>query len=133
MVKHNNVVCNIHRPKHDEDYKRIKVNFAQPAKKLARRQARKAKNNQAALRPLVRCVTRRYNTKLRVGRGFSLEEVKAAGLSVKAAKEAGVAVDHRRACRSEEAKARNVARLQAFLKSNELPVVEKNVAKVVSL
>ena len=37
-----------------------------------------------------------YNVKQRAGRGFTLEEVKAAGLSKKFARTIGIAVDHRR-------------------------------------
>ena len=56
---------------------------AQPAKKKSRRLARKAKAAAIAprpaagsLKPAVRCPTIRYNTKVRAGRGFSLDELK---------------------------------------------------------
>ena len=55
----------------------------QPAKKKSRRLARKAKAAKIAprpaaglLKPAVRCPTIRYNTKVRAGRGFSLDELK---------------------------------------------------------
>jgi hypothetical protein len=55
----------------------------QPAKKKARRLARKAKAAKIAprpaaglLKPAVRCPTIRYNTKVKAGRGFSLDELK---------------------------------------------------------
>ena len=37
-----------------------------------------------------------YNLKKRAGRGFTLEEIKAAGLSKSFARSVGIAVDHRR-------------------------------------
>lgn len=56
--------------------------FDQPGKKKSRRTARLAKAKKCAprpvdlLRPAVRCPTVKYNTKLRMGRGFTLEEIK---------------------------------------------------------
>ena len=55
-----------------------------------------------ALRPVVRPPTQRYNFKTRLGRGFTLEELKAAGIPKKLAPTIGIAVDHRRRNRSEE-------------------------------
>lgn len=52
--------------------------------------------------------------KLREGRGFSIEEVKAAGIRKKEALSIGVAVDHRARSRSEERFNRNVDRLKAY-------------------
>ena len=55
----------------------------------SRRLARAAKAAAVAprpvdkLRPVVRCPTIRYNRKVRVGRGFTLEELSAAGISRK--------------------------------------------------
>ena len=66
------------------------------------------------LRPAVRCPSIRYNMKLREGRGFSIEEVKAAGIRKKEALSIGVAVDHRARSRSEERFNRNVDRLKAY-------------------
>jgi len=54
------------------------------------------------LRPIVHCPTIRYNSKLRLGRGFTLEELKAAGFSKYEAKSLGIAVDYRRTNRSVE-------------------------------
>lgn len=48
------------------------------------------------LRPTVKACTRRYASKIRFGRGFSLAEVRAAGLSPSFARSVGIAVDHRR-------------------------------------
>jgi large subunit ribosomal protein L13e len=98
---------NAHFHKHWQ--RRIKTWFNQPARKQRRRQARAAKATKVAprpagglLRPVVRCPTIRYNTKVRLGRGFTLEELKAAGLTKYEAKSLGIAVDFRRVNRSVE-------------------------------
>merc|ERR1711872_141290 len=65
----------------------VKTWFNQPARKIRRRQARVAKAARIAPRPLgklqpvVHCPTYKYNVKVRAGKGFTLEELKAAGLS----------------------------------------------------
>merc|ERR1712154_33948 len=46
--------------------------------------------------PVVRCPTFKYNSKLRLGRGFTLDELKAAGVSKKSARTVGISVDFRR-------------------------------------
>jgi len=66
------------------------------------------------LRPVVSSCTRRYAGKVRYGRGFTLAEVKAAGLSAGFARTVGIAVDHRRTSTSEEQLQLNVARLNAY-------------------
>lgn len=66
------------------------------------------------LRPAVHCTTIKYNSKLRLGRGFSLEELKAAGISAKFAPTIGIAVDGRRFNKSVESLTRNVARLTEY-------------------
>ncbi|KAJ2890777.1 60S ribosomal protein L13 [Coemansia aciculifera] len=99
---------------------RVRTWFNQPGRKLRRRRARVAKAAQIAprptelLRPAVRCPTVKYNRKVRVGRGFTFEELKAAGISAKYAATVGIAVDHRRRNRSEESLALNVQRLKAY-------------------
>merc|ERR1711974_478367 len=55
-----------------------------------------------------------YNLKRRAGRGFTLEEVKAAGLSKKFARTIGIAVDHRRRNKSVESLQLNTQRLKEF-------------------
>jgi len=54
------------------------------------------------LRPVVHSQTQRYNTKIRAGRGFTLDELKAAKIPVKYAPTIGICVDHRRKNRSVE-------------------------------
>jgi len=66
------------------------------------------------LRPVVQCCTKRYSSKARIGRGFTLEELKAAGLNKRIARGLGVSVDHRRNDRNKETFSRNVDRIKAF-------------------
>ena len=65
--------------------------------------------------------------KIREGRGFTLEELKAAGIRKKEALSIGIAVDHRARDRSEEKLNRNVERLQAY--KARLVVFPKNAKK----
>ncbi|CAM9501891.1 unnamed protein product, partial [Discosporangium mesarthrocarpum] len=55
-----------------------------------------------------------YNSKVRLGRGFSLEELKEAGVSKKVALTVGIAVDPRRTNKSEESFTANVQRLKEY-------------------
>ncbi|EPS71909.1 hypothetical protein M569_02849 [Genlisea aurea] len=119
MVKHNNVVPNSHFRKHWQDY--VKTWFNQPARKTRRRIARQKKAvkifprpTAGPLRPVVHCQTRKYNMKVRAGKGFSLEELKAAGIPKKLAPTIGIAVDHRRKNRSLEGLQANVQRLKTY-------------------
>lgn len=66
------------------------------------------------LRPVVHACTQKYASKSKLGRGFTLEEVKAAGLTAAFARSVGIAVDHRRRNKSAESKALNVARLTNY-------------------
>lgn len=92
----------------------------QPGKKKSRRTARVEKAAKVAprpvdkLRPVVRCPTIKYNRRVRAGRGFSLQELKAAGISRKLAPTIGIAVDPRRQNLSQESIDANVARLKEF-------------------
>ncbi|SCW00925.1 LAFE_0D01178g1_1 [Lachancea fermentati] len=99
---------------------RVRVHFDQAGKKVSRRQARAAKAARVApkpldlLRPVVRAPTVKYNRKVRAGRGFSLAEVKAAGLTPAYARTVGIAVDHRRQNRNTEIFELNVQRLKEY-------------------
>ncbi|KAI1827307.1 putative 60S ribosomal protein L13 [Xylaria intraflava] len=114
-IKHNN---QIHFRK--DWQRRVRCHFDQPTKKIARRKARAAKAAALAprpvdkLRPVVRCPTIQYNRRLRAGRGFSLAELKEAGIPRLVAPTVGIAVDFRRQNASEESLALNVARLKAY-------------------
>lgn len=100
--------------------RRVRTWFDQPGRKLRRRNARKAKAASLGVRPLsllrpaVRGQTVRYNRKIREGRGFTLAELKEAGVGKKEARSVGIVVDHRRRNLSEEGKKLNVERLQAY-------------------
>lgn len=53
--------------------------------------------------------------KVRQGKGFTFEELRASGISPKVARSIGIAVDHRRRNRSAESLSLNVNRLQTYL------------------
>ncbi|KAJ6810862.1 60S ribosomal protein L13-1-like isoform X1 [Iris pallida] len=119
MVKHNNVIPNGHFKKHWQDY--VKTWFDQPARKTRRRIARQKKAMKifprptaGPLRPVVQCQTLKYNMKKRAGRGFTLEELKMAGIPKKWAPTVGISVDHRRKNRSLEGLQANVQRLKEY-------------------
>jgi len=115
---HNNVLHGNHFRK--DWQRRVRTWFDQPGRKLRRRQARKSKVAALGVRPLnllrpaVRGQTIRYNTKIREGRGFTLAELKEAGIGKKDARGVGIVVDHRRRNLSEEGKKLNVERLKAY-------------------
>ncbi|CAL1695626.1 unnamed protein product [Somion occarium] len=115
---HNNV---LHQNHFRKDWQlRVRTWFDQPGRKLRRRQARKTKAAQLGVRPLtllrpaVHAQTVRYNRKVREGRGFTLAELKEAGIGKKEARGVGIVVDHRRRNLSEEGKAVNVERLKVY-------------------
>ncbi|KAI9284321.1 50S ribosomal protein L13e [Umbelopsis sp. AD052] len=119
VLKHNNQLPNQHFRK--DWQRRVKTWFDQPGRKKSRRIARIQKAASIAprpvdglLRPAVRCPTIKYNTKLRAGRGFTLEELKEAGVSRKLALTIGISVDHRRRNKSQESLELNVQRLKAY-------------------
>lgn len=127
MVKHNNQVPNIHCHKKYLSSSRgplkVRINLNQATRKKARRLARAKKAAAIAprplqfLRPVVHCPTQRYSAKQRLGRGFTLEEIKAVGMSARFARSVGIAVDHRRTNHCQESLERNVARLQEYKKN----------------
>lgn len=119
-MKHNN---QIHQVRKFRKYwqKYVKTWHNQPARKKSRRNARAQKAAAVAprpvagaVRPVVHAPTVKYNSKVRVGRGFSLAEIKAAGFGKLQAKSLGIAVDHRRRNRSQEGLDANVARLREY-------------------
>ncbi|KAK4336798.1 hypothetical protein RND71_043577 [Anisodus tanguticus] len=104
-----------------KDWQRyIRCWFDQPMRKKRRVRARLQKASRVyprpveSLRPVVRCPTARYNTKTRLGRGFTLDELKAAGIHRLQARTIGISVDHRRKNRSVEAFQQNVQRLNTY-------------------
>jgi len=119
MVKHNNQVPNQHF--HKDWARRVKTWFDQPARKKRRRQARLTKAKLiaprpvgGALRPVVHAPTNRYNRKVRLGRGFTLEELKEAGINRHTAPGIGISIDHRRRNKSVNSLQENVLRLKSY-------------------
>merc|ERR1712066_859924 len=66
------------------------------------------------LRPVVHPPTQRYNMKLRLGKGFTLDELREAKIPVKLAPTIGIAVDHRRRNKCAESLKVNVDRLKMY-------------------
>jgi len=104
-----------------KDWQRfVKTWFDQPMRKKRRHQTRVQKAARVAprptqqLRPVVNCPSVKYNSKRRLGRGFTLEELKAAGIARLEAPTIGIAVDHRRGNKSVESLQRNVQRLKEY-------------------
>ncbi|KAM7330191.1 hypothetical protein ACRRTK_011804 [Alexandromys fortis] len=64
--------------------------------------------------PIVRCPTVRYHTKVPAGRGFSLEELRVAGIHKKVAHTIGISVDPRRQNKSTESLQANVQRQKEY-------------------
>merc|ERR1712151_1315784 len=79
------------------------------------------------LRPVVHPPTQRYNMKLRLGKGFTLEELREAKISPKLAPTIGISVDHRRKNRSVEGLQENVKRLLAY--KSKLVIFPKKAGK----
>merc|ERR1711865_1014901 len=97
----------------------IKPWHAQAARKKRRGDKRKAakiapRPSAGLLRPVVHPPTQRYNMKLRLGRGFTLAELKEAKIAPKLARTIGITVDHRRRNRSTESLQENVSRLKLY-------------------
>ncbi|RWS28822.1 hypothetical protein B4U80_00711, partial [Leptotrombidium deliense] len=128
----NNVLPNQHFHKDWQRY--IKTWFNQPMKKKRRYRLRVEKAARIAprpasglLRPVVHCPTVKYNMKIRLGRGFTLEELKTAGINRKEARTIGISVDHRRVNKSVESLQRNVQRLKEY--KSRLILFPKNSKK----
>jgi len=117
-IKHNQQIPHNHFRK--DWQRRVRVHFDQPGRKLRRRNARLSKAAAVAprpvdkLRPIVRCPTIKYNRRVRAGRGFTLAELKEAGIPRKLAPTIGISVDARRQNLSMESLATNVERLKAY-------------------
>ncbi|XP_075824034.1 large ribosomal subunit protein eL13-like isoform X2 [Microtus pennsylvanicus] len=73
---------------HKDWQQRVDTWFNQPAHKIRRRKAWQMKARLIApacgpIRPIVRCPRVRYHNKVRAGQGFSLEELRVAGIHKK--------------------------------------------------
>jgi len=131
-MKHNNQLANGHFRK--EWQKRVMTWLDQAGRKRSRRSARIVKAKLVAprptdkLRPAVHCQTIKHNTRLRAGRGFTAEEVKAAGLTVSYARSIGISVDIRRRNKCEESLELNKQRILAYV--SRLVIFPKKTAAV---
>jgi len=122
MAKGNNVLHSAHLRKHwnKDHYTGVRCFFNKKAHKKIRLQRRADKAAAVAprplgkLRPLVLGQTRRYASKVRIGRGFTLAELKEAGLTGAFAQTVGIAVDHRRHNKNADTMAQNVKRLNDY-------------------
>merc|ERR1719388_90278 len=99
----------------------MKTWFNQAGRKKRRAENRKKKAAKLAprpaaglLRPVVHPPTQRYNMKLRLGKGFTLDELREAKIPVKLAPTIGISVDHRRRNRCTESLQANVDRLKLY-------------------
>jgi large subunit ribosomal protein L13e len=136
MVKHNNQVPNLHfHKKYCESSRgplKVKLALNQASRKKSRRIKRAAKAAKLApaplekLRPVVHCPTQKYNSKTRLGRGFTMEELKVAGLHPSYAQTVGIAIDWRRRNKSEESLNLNVERLKTYI--SKLVILKKGEA-----
>ncbi len=81
-----------------------------------------------SLRPVVRGQTQRYNRKIKLGRGFTLQEIREAKLGVAFCRSIGVSVDHRRKNRSVEGLELNKNRLLAY--ANKLALFPKHAGQM---
>merc|ERR1712216_194793 len=127
-MKHNNQIHSVRKfRKYWQRY--VKTWFNQPARKKSRRDARHKKAAAIAPRPVAGCVrplvhppTVKYNSKTRIGRGFSVAEIKGAKLSKLEAKSLGISVDYRRRNKSVEGKQLNEQRLREYSEMKEANV-----------
>lgn len=126
MPKGNNAIPKIHNHKHNNDNSAQRGcittrHLGQPKRAQTRRRLRIVKAKKIFprplrnLRPVVACPTVRYNFRKRLGSGFSLEEIKAAGISPRFARTVGVNVDGRRKNPSQEGLNANTQRLKTYL------------------
>eukprot|EP01115_Flamella_aegyptia_P003010 TRINITY_DN1469_c0_g1_i1.p1 TRINITY_DN1469_c0_g1~~TRINITY_DN1469_c0_g1_i1.p1 ORF type:complete len:210 (+),score=92.36 TRINITY_DN1469_c0_g1_i1:49-678(+) len=133
MPKSNKVIADNHFRK--DWQRRVKTWFNQPARHERRRKNRAQKAVRVfprpvagSLRPLVHAPTPKYNMKVRLGRGFTLEELKEAGVNPTFAKTIGIAVDYRRRNKSDKSLKTNVQRLKEY--KSKLVLFPRNNKKV---
>lgn len=115
----NGMVPNGHFHKDWQRY--VRTWFDQPMRKKRRAKRRLLKAKKVAprpaaglLRPVITCPSIKYNSRVRAGRGFTLEELKKAGINKREAPTIGIAVDFRRRSMSAEALQRNAQRLTEY-------------------
>ena len=101
---------------------KVKTWYNQPGRKKRRRRLRLRKaaltapNPTHKLRPIVRGQTNKYNTKIKLGRGFTEKELKEAGIrGLSYARSLGIAVDLRRKDTSKETLDLNAGRIKEYI------------------
>ena len=101
---------------------KVKTWYNQPGRKKRRRRLRlrkaalSAPNHTHKLRPIVRGQTNKYNTKIKLGRGFTEKELKEAGIrGLSYARSLGIAVDLRRKDTSKETLDLNAGRIKEYI------------------
>nr|XP_034353341.1 60S ribosomal protein L13-like [Arvicanthis niloticus] len=106
---------------HKDWQQRVDTWFNQLASKIRRLKALQEKALGMApcpasgpIRPIVRCPTVSYHTKVRAGGGFSLEELRVAGIHKKMARTIGISADPRRRNKSTESLQATVQRLKEY-------------------
>lgn len=140
MPKGNNAIPKVHQRKHWTPGSSQKGNYKtfldQPKKAQTRRRLRIQKAKKAfprplkQLKPVVACPTVRYNMRKRLGAGFTIEEIRASGITPRYAATIGITVDNRRKNISEESLKTNTERLKSYLSKLVLfPRSSKIVAK----
>ncbi|KAI3382762.1 hypothetical protein SNEBB_009465 [Seison nebaliae] len=125
--KGNNIIPNGHFHK---DWQRfVKTWFNQPARKKRRHDKRVEKVKRMnpcpvnKMKPAVHCPSQRYNSRQRLGRGFTMDELKAVGLHWRYAQTIGISVDLRRRNKSMESFEKNKERLTEYM--NRVTVLPK--------
>ena len=120
MVRHNNMIHNVHLKFDWAD--KVKTWYNQPGRKKRRRRLRARKaalnapNPTHKLRPIVRGQTNKYNTKIKLGKGFTEKELKEAGIrGLSYARSLGIAVDLRRKDTSKETLDLNAGRIKEYI------------------
>ena len=134
MVHHNNMLPNVHLGKDWQE--KVKTWFNQPGRKRrrrvhrARRQKLLAPNPTHLLRPIVRGQTNKYNTKRRLGRGFTKKELESAGIKgLSYARSIGIAIDLRRKNTCSETLNVNTERIKNYISRIILYPRKKNDKK----
>jgi len=135
MVKHRNSIPKAHFKKHWQKY--VKTDFNKAMKKKKRRNLRSNKLNNFEvnklarnniLKPVVHNPTKMYNLKIRLGRGFSIDELEGSNISKNIASALGVSVDKRRRGYSLK-KISNIKRLNDYFEKIEVTTMKKESDK----
>ena len=132
MVKHNNSISNGHFRKHWQKY--VKTDFNKFSKKIKRRNLRKIKyknlkifnfSPKNVLKPIIHNPTKKYNLKIRLGRGFSFSELHNSKIPRKQATSFGISIDKRRRGNNLR-QLSNTKRLDNFFEKMHLISLKKN-------